>query len=100
MASEPQGIEDLYALDSRIRADDIAGLIDDIVSAPVSGKTFVRLLHSTIDQRIYRAEGRIPSSELVGDNGVAIWFSDVTHWQIERDSLADRQSTHLNTSNY
>src|SRR3546814_8029960 len=93
MASEPEGIEDVHCLDSRIRADDIAGLIDDIVSAPVSGKPFVRLLHSTIDQRIYRAEGRIPSSELVGDNGVAIWFSDVTHWQIERDSLRSEEHT-------
>lgn len=90
LAEEPRSLHDLLALESHLRTSDIVGLIEDITSLPVSGRPFVRLLHSTADQRIYRAEGRIPPPELVGENGVVIWFADVTDWQGERNDLADR----------
>src|SRR3546814_17895932 len=57
---------------------------------PVSGRPFARLLHAKGEDRIFRAEGRIAEPELVGDGGVVVWFSDVTEWQSERDSLAGR----------
>ncbi|API61237.1 histidine kinase [Tardibacter chloracetimidivorans] len=90
LSAEPQSLHDLHGLDDRIEAKDIAGLIDDIASMPVSGRPFARLLHAKGEDRIFRAEGRIAEPELVGDGGVVVWFSDVTEWQSERDSLAGR----------
>ncbi len=78
LQSELESVEDLRGLDTQFRGDDIAALIDEIISLPVSGRSFDCLLRSTVDKRILRAEGRIPPSELVGENGVVVWFCDVT----------------------
>lgn len=92
LQSEPQTLDDLRSLQLRFRPDDIAALLDEIASLPVSGRPFVVLLRSTVDRRILQAEGRIPSPELIGENGAVIWFSDVTDLQSDRDSLAARAS--------
>src|SRR3546814_20987703 len=70
LSAEPQSLHDLHGLDDRIEAKDIAGLIDDIASMPVSGRPFARLLHAKGEDRIFGAEGRIAEPELVGDGGV------------------------------
>src|SRR3546814_18668705 len=59
LSAEPQSLHDLHGLDDRIEAKDLAGLIDDIASMPVSGRPFARLLHATGADRLFRAEGRI-----------------------------------------
>src|SRR3546814_13826902 len=90
LSAEPQSLHDLHGLDDRIEAKDIAGLIDDIASMPVSGRPFARLLHAKGEDRIFRAEGRIAEPELVGDGGVVVWVSAVTAWQSARDRMAGR----------
>ena len=92
LQSEPQSLDDLRVLQSRFRPDDIAALLDEAASLPVSGRPFILLLRSTADSRILQAEGRLPAPELVGEAGVVVWFSDVTDLESDRATLARRSS--------
>jgi len=84
---ELDSLDDVRALEKLFHSPDVEALVDDIISMPVSGRTFSRLLHSLSGQRILRTTGRLPSSELAGENGVVVWFADVTAWQHGHEAL-------------
>lgn len=90
LSGELRTVDDLHALAHRFHKDDVDALIAGMTSLPVGGRPFARLLRATADGSILRAEGRLPSAELVGESGAVIWFSDVTHGQGERDRLGER----------
>lgn len=88
-------VEDLLAAgDSGLAPDDFHALGSAIEALAISGTPFNLTLAAASGARILLAEGRAAPTEVGGDRGVVVWFSDMTAsyrktWtlQAERDEL-------------
>lgn len=89
---KPGALEDLAPHgDSGLTADDFQLLTRDIAALAVSGNSFTRLVRAAGTGRVLLAQGRAAPTDLVGERGVVVWFTDTTQSQASVEAL--RQET-------
>lgn len=91
--------DDLGGEASPFDAEAVAGLMADIADLALAGNGFTRRMRTATGKWLL-AHGVLADSEVAGDNGVVVWFTDVTEIESSRLSLigeVDRLSTSLST---